>query len=85
MSTDFSNVDKDLLKAKAERGTMIHQEVERYIKKRDIGFTSELMGYIDLIAKHELVPAKAEVRVSDGIYRRNTTSGGMTPRTTSIT
>lgn len=76
LSTDFSNVDKDLLNAKAERGTMIHQEVERYIKKRDIGFTSELMGYIDLITKNELVPAKAEVRVSDGFIAGTTDQWG---------
>ena len=66
LSTDFSNVDKDLLNAKAERGTMIREEGERDIKKRGIGFTAERMGYIDLSAKHELVPAKAEVRVSNG-------------------
>jgi len=76
LSTDFSNVDKDLLNAKAERGKMIHKEVERYIKKRDIGFTSELMGYIDLITKHELVPAKAEVRVSDGFIAGTTDQWG---------
>jgi len=67
LSTDFSNVDKDLLNAKAERGTMIHQEVERYIKKRDIGFTSEFMSYVELINKNELVPAKAEVIVHNDI------------------
>ena len=67
LSTDFSNVDKDLLEAKAKRGTMIHQEVERYIKKSEIGFTSEFMGYIDLITKYELVPAKAEVMVHNDI------------------
>ena len=76
LSTDFSNVDKDLLNAKAERGRMIHEEVEKYIKKRDIGFTSELMGYIDLITKHELVPAKAEVRVSDGFIAGTTDQWG---------
>lgn len=76
LSTDFSNVDKDLLDAKAKRGTMIHEEVERYIKKRDIGFTSEFMSYIELIKKNELVPAKAEVRVSDGFIAGTTDQWG---------
>ena len=67
LSTDYSNVDKELLNSKADRGKMIHEEVEKYIKKKDIGFTSEFMSYVELINKNELVPAKAEVIVHNDI------------------
>lgn len=67
LSTDFSNVDKDLLNAKAERGTMIHKEIEEWIQLRETGFTSELSDYIALTDQHNLVPSKAEVMVHNDI------------------
>lgn len=41
ITPDFSGVKKDVLEFKAQRGTMIHKELEDFIKNGEIGFTSE--------------------------------------------
>jgi hypothetical protein len=44
-------VNQAVLTAKAERGTLIHKEVEDFIKKGEVGFTSELNAFIEHIWK----------------------------------
>lgn len=46
LSPNYAGVSSDVLKAKAERGTLIHKEIEDFIKKGDMGFTTELMNFI---------------------------------------
>ena len=63
LSSDFSMVDADVLRAKADRGTMIHQEIEYFIMFGDYGFTAEFADYLNMKTQYELVPSKAEVMV----------------------
>lgn len=65
LSTDYSMVNEDVLNAKADRGTLIHKEIEDYVKTGERGFTNELYDYIEL-AKGKLVPSNAELRVHNG-------------------
>ena len=47
LSPDYSKVDKEVLKAKAERGTLIHKEIEDYIREGKMGFTEELEEFVE--------------------------------------
>lgn len=54
LSPDYSFVAEDVLKAKAERGTLIHAELEAYIKNGEVGFTGELNQFIAYAQKNKL-------------------------------
>ncbi len=60
LSPDYSTVPAEVLKAKAERGTMIHKEIEEYIDNGEIGFTSELEAFINHIKKNDVKPIASE-------------------------
>lgn len=49
LAPSFDGVNKQLLEFKANRGTMIHKEIELFNKKRELGFTSEFEYYKDNI------------------------------------
>lgn len=49
ITPDFSKVPKEILEAKASRGTMIHKEIEDYISKGEIGFTEEFRYFLEHI------------------------------------
>ena len=52
LTPDYSFVNEVVLSTKAERGTIVHKELEAYIKSNEVGFTSELENFInDLMAK----------------------------------
>ena len=41
ITPSYDAVDKELLRVASERGTLIHEEVEKWIKEGDNGFTEE--------------------------------------------
>ena len=45
LAPDYGNIPEAVLRAKAERGTLIHKEVEDYIKNGEIGFTTEFTAF----------------------------------------
>lgn len=49
ITPDFSKVNKDLLEAKATKGTMIHKEIEDYVNHGEEGFTAEFEFFRDHI------------------------------------
>lgn len=51
LSTNYANVDAEVLEKAANKGTAVHKEIENYIKNGDVGFTSELSDYIDITAE----------------------------------
>lgn len=60
LAPNYDAVPSEVLKAKAERGTIIHKEIEQYIKHKEIGFTSELGAFIDHIHAHGVTPMASE-------------------------
>lgn len=70
LSPNYDNVPSEVLKAKAERGSLIHKEIEEYITYGEIGFTTEL----GLFIKH-IVESKTEVLKSE-FYVYNTIAAG---------
>ena len=57
---DYSNVDEHVLQAKAERGRVVHEELENYVKTGEIGFTGELEQFITQCALWQLKPQRSE-------------------------
>lgn len=42
LAPKYDNVDAEVLKRKAEYGTLVHKEIEEYIKENKIGFSEEV-------------------------------------------
>jgi len=63
LSPDYGNVDEKILKAKAERGSVIHEELEQYINHKQLGFTSELEQFISKCKEQNILPSKSEFMV----------------------
>lgn len=51
LAPDYSAVRSDVLQAKAERGSLIHKEIEEYIKNSEVGFTTETTEFIKYVAR----------------------------------
>jgi len=49
LAPSYDSVPEAVLKAKAERGTLIHKEIEDYLKHGDIGFTNEMWAFREYI------------------------------------
>ena len=67
LSTDFSMVNSEILRAKAERGTLIHKEIEIYLKTGEMGFTSELYDFIEWQEKNNIKAIASEAIVNNDI------------------
>lgn len=60
LAPSYNGVKPDVLRAKAERGTHIHLEIENYIKSGFIGFTAELVNFINHIKASNTEVLKSE-------------------------
>ena len=67
LAPDYSGVNLDVLNAKAERGSLIHKELEEYVKNGELGFTDELNQFIELCEKENINPEKSEFIVNNDI------------------
>lgn len=47
LAPDYSDVPEEILKAKAERGTIIHKEIEEWIKQGTLGITEEAYWFAE--------------------------------------
>jgi len=63
ITPDYSMVDDNVLKAKAEYGKVVHEELEKYVKNGEIGFTSELQAFITVCEQHNIKPHNSEFLV----------------------
>lgn len=67
LSTDYSAVDPEVLSAAAERGALIHREIEEYIKTGEPGFTEECAAFADMAEDMHLSKIESEVMVHNDI------------------
>ena len=44
----YTNVNEELLKQAQDRGTLIHKEIEMYVKHQEMGFTDEFMDFMSI-------------------------------------
>lgn len=61
LSPNYNGVDEETLKASAERGTLIHKEIEDYIKKGEIGFTEEVAQFVSYVRENNIAIKGSEV------------------------
>ena len=64
LAPNYGDVPSEVLRAKAERGSLVHKEIEEYIKEGNIGFTNELIEFINA-DKGEVL--KSEFKVNNDI------------------
>lgn len=66
LAPDYSGVPERVLRAKAERGSLIHKEIEDYIKTGEYGFTKEVGEFVRYIGvAGYLVSASEKVVYND--------------------
>lgn len=65
LSPSYGNVDPQVLKLKAERGKIIHKELEEYIKEGKVGFTGELEAFISTCFANDINPEQSEFMVNN--------------------
>ena len=56
LAPSYDAVPSEVLKAKAERGTLIHKEIEDYIKTGEIGFTTEFCEFREHLHFNDVSP-----------------------------
>lgn len=67
LAPSYDAVPSEVLKAKAERGTLIHKEIEDYIKTGEIGFTTELMRFADYCKEKAIEIVHSELMLYNDI------------------
>ena len=67
LSPNYNGVDEETLKASAERGTLIHKEIENYIKKGEIGFTDECAEFVSYVRENNVAIKGSEVTFHNDI------------------
>lgn len=66
----YDAVNEEILQKAAARGTLIHKEIEDYIKKGEIGFSRELNEFINYITENHI-----EVLASEKIVYNDKVAG----------
>lgn len=67
LSPDYSNVNDEVVKAKAEYGKVVHEELDKYVKTGEIGFTDEVERFIELANGEKIKPLKSEFIVHNDL------------------
>lgn len=77
VSPDYANINKEVLKAKAQRGTIIHEELERWFKLGENGFTDELHQFKEYCKESGYKPLEAEKMVFNDVLAGTIDTIGM--------
>jgi hypothetical protein len=65
----YDNVDKKILEKAAKRGTLIHKEIEDFIKHNKNGYTDEFLDFRDIYTKNiELFQKQAIFDIKTYMY-----------------
>lgn len=67
LAPSYAGVSSEVLNAKAERGTLIHKEIEDFNKSGAIGFTDEMDQYKEYIKSKDVEVLESEHRVNNDI------------------
>jgi hypothetical protein len=67
LAPSYDAVPSEVLKAKAERGTFIHKEIEDWLQSGEVGFTTELAEFRKHIAANDIKPMASEQMVHNDI------------------
>lgn len=67
LAPDYSGVSRAILDRKAGRGTLIHKEIEEWIKTGEYGFTKEVEEFAKYLRKNEITATGSEEIVFNDI------------------
>lgn len=67
ISPNYDFVNEQVLAQASERGTIVHKEIEDYIKQQEIGFTKELNSFIDYCNENKITPVYSELMVYNDV------------------
>ena len=67
LAPNYDGVSNEVLKAKAERGTLIHKEIENFCKHKTIGFTEELAQFINAMQLNGFGVIGSELQVYNDV------------------
>lgn len=63
LAPDYSNVNQAVLEAKANYGKYVHEEIEKWIKEREIGLSTELINFVKYIKETNTSVIESEYKV----------------------
>jgi hypothetical protein len=63
----YGNIPKSILNKKAEYGSLVHREIDEYIKKGQVGFSKEVGEFIKFCNTYDLKPIKSEFLVYNDV------------------
>lgn len=66
LATDYTGISEEVLEKAANKGTLVHKEIENYIKNGEVGFTSELSDFIDITAELGFTAEDSEIILPAG-------------------
>jgi len=67
LAPSYAGVSTEVLNAKAERGTLIHKEIEDFNKNGEIGFTPEMSNFKEYIENNKVKVMASELRLHNDI------------------
>lgn len=67
LAPNYAGVSSEVLNAKAERGSLIHKEIEEFIKNKEIGFTEEMIEFKDYVEGRKIKKIQSEQKVHNDI------------------
>lgn len=67
LAPKYDGVDLEILKKKAERGSLVHKEIEDFIKEGEIGFTKEVANFKHYVEKHQIQVECSEQKLYNDI------------------
>lgn len=57
----YEGIDKDILKYAQDKGTIVHKEIETYLKTSETGFTSEFYEFLRLYKENQELFSKRAI------------------------
>lgn len=57
----YEGIDKDILKYARDKGTIVHKEIETYLKTSETGFTSEFYEFLRLYKENQELFSKRAI------------------------
>lgn len=61
----YEGIDEEVLNKAAQRGSLVHKEIEDYIKHGTLGFSEELYNFITIKEEKQLKNIQSELKVHD--------------------
>lgn len=68
LAPDYSGVSQKVLDDKARLGNVVHEEIEKWIKERKMGFTEELQEFISYLSLNNVNALESEKMVGNDLY-----------------